>query len=380
MWDNIIQIVFMVVVSAVIGGGTNHIAIQMLFRPYEAKYIGKWKVPFTPGLIPSRRDDLAKQLGVTVEEYLMTPEMLREKLMADGVKESINTFLVDKWNSEFINNEKTLKEYLEKFGKYSYVNKAETYLEELIFNKVKDLKSDVSDKNLIDLLGKDSFVKIGDKIPNLSGHIILKGIDYVGSAEGEQMIKKVVEDFLGSKGKLASVLGSFVGDSKLLNDKIRKEIVNVLKSDKTYAKLNELFAEELVKISNLRAEVFINNIDEVSISKTIFEEIKKEINLDEKLNKKITDYLPELDKKVREEYIPMVVEKGIEILNNNIEFLLEKVDIREIVKKEVDKFPVQELENLLLGLSKKEFKMITYLGFLLGGIIGFVQSLIVLLF
>ena len=43
----------------------------MLFRPHEAKYIGSWRVPFTPGFIPKRRDELAKQLGNTVIQHLL---------------------------------------------------------------------------------------------------------------------------------------------------------------------------------------------------------------------------------------------------------------------------------------------------------------------
>lgn len=43
--------------GAIIGGFTNHLAIKMLFRPHRPIYIGKFQVPFTPGLIPKRRDE-----------------------------------------------------------------------------------------------------------------------------------------------------------------------------------------------------------------------------------------------------------------------------------------------------------------------------------
>ena len=55
-------------------GYTNHLAIKMLFRPHRPIYIGKFQVPFTPGLIPKRRDELAVQLGKMVVEHLLTPE------------------------------------------------------------------------------------------------------------------------------------------------------------------------------------------------------------------------------------------------------------------------------------------------------------------
>ncbi|MCG2963495.1 DUF445 family protein, partial [Escherichia coli] len=64
--EQFITIIIMAVIGAVIGGVTNHLAIKMLFHPYEAKYLFRKRIPFTPGLIPKRRDELAVQLGKTV--------------------------------------------------------------------------------------------------------------------------------------------------------------------------------------------------------------------------------------------------------------------------------------------------------------------------
>lgn len=47
------------VLGAVIGSVTNYIAIKMMFRPYTEKYIFGKKLPFTPGIIPARRKDIA---------------------------------------------------------------------------------------------------------------------------------------------------------------------------------------------------------------------------------------------------------------------------------------------------------------------------------
>ena len=77
----------MALIGALIGGYTNHLAIKMLFRPHEAKYIGKWKVPFTPGLIPKRRDELAKQLGRTVVEHLLTPETFKRRFFSNEMRD-----------------------------------------------------------------------------------------------------------------------------------------------------------------------------------------------------------------------------------------------------------------------------------------------------
>lgn len=51
------------IVGAVIGYITNYIAIKMLFRPLEPKYIFGIQLPFTPGIVPRRKNQLAKTLG-----------------------------------------------------------------------------------------------------------------------------------------------------------------------------------------------------------------------------------------------------------------------------------------------------------------------------
>jgi len=49
----------------------------MLFRPYKAKYIGKRRIPFTPGLIPANQERLAKRISDTIMGSLLTPEELQ---------------------------------------------------------------------------------------------------------------------------------------------------------------------------------------------------------------------------------------------------------------------------------------------------------------
>lgn len=50
----------------------------MLFRPYTAKYIGKYQLPFTPGLIPSNQERLATRISDTIMGSLLTPSELQK--------------------------------------------------------------------------------------------------------------------------------------------------------------------------------------------------------------------------------------------------------------------------------------------------------------
>ncbi|NEQ67547.1 MAG: DUF445 domain-containing protein [Symploca sp. SIO2D2] len=73
------------VAGAVIGYFTNDLAITMLFRPYKPIYIGKRRLPLTPGLIPSNQERLAQKIADTIMGSLLTPaelQRLAKRLLA----------------------------------------------------------------------------------------------------------------------------------------------------------------------------------------------------------------------------------------------------------------------------------------------------------
>ena len=79
----------MPVMSAVIGVFTNYIAVKMLFRPYRAKYIGKFRIPFTPGIMPRRQSALAKGLGGMVSNSLVREEDLKRALTSEEMSHTV---------------------------------------------------------------------------------------------------------------------------------------------------------------------------------------------------------------------------------------------------------------------------------------------------
>ena len=83
-------IIIQMAIGAFIGGMTNELAIRMLFRPYKPIYIGKWRVPFTPGLIPKRHEELAHQMGKLVENFLITPEGVRNMIQKGHMRPGRN--------------------------------------------------------------------------------------------------------------------------------------------------------------------------------------------------------------------------------------------------------------------------------------------------
>lgn len=82
-------------IGAVIGCFTNYIAIKMLFHPYREIRIFGWKLPFTPGMVPKRKGDIAKAIGTVVNEHLLGKEELLEALTKEDTVTKISGGIMD---------------------------------------------------------------------------------------------------------------------------------------------------------------------------------------------------------------------------------------------------------------------------------------------
>ena len=76
-------------IGAIIGCFTNYIAVKMLFRPRNPIKIGKYTLPFTPGIIPKRKVALAKAIGNTVGNQLFGENEIKSIMTSDEMKGTI---------------------------------------------------------------------------------------------------------------------------------------------------------------------------------------------------------------------------------------------------------------------------------------------------
>lgn len=81
---NWFNIVIPPLIGGIIGYGTNLIAIKMLFRPLKPVYIGRFRVPFTPGIVPRRKDELAGILGGAIVEQFFNADDLEVLFTSDS--------------------------------------------------------------------------------------------------------------------------------------------------------------------------------------------------------------------------------------------------------------------------------------------------------
>ena len=98
-------------VGGVIGYITNDIAVRMLFRPLEPVYIGRKKLPFTPGLIPKEKGRIAKSLGKMVSEEFLTGDTVKGALLSPAVEERLSRSF-DRLYEHLEHREESAEEFL----------------------------------------------------------------------------------------------------------------------------------------------------------------------------------------------------------------------------------------------------------------------------
>lgn len=368
----------MVVVGALIGGFTNFLAIKMLFRPYRTFYIGKWRVPFTPGLIPKRRGELADQLGKMVVEHLITPESVQKKFLQDGFQNDMKE-LIQRETERVLSMDRTPEELLQKLGIHDATARLLHKIDGTIESKYETIMEMYRTKPLDEVIPNVFLEKIDEKIPLTSEYILKKGIDYFTSPEGKLRIQRMIDDFLKERsGMLGNMLQMVLGNVNLV-DKIQPEIIKFLKNEGTKDIITTLIKNEWQKLLQFDVAYFEDLITKEK-GLTIFKNTAHSLlRVDQFMQTPLHELVVPFKDTLLNDLAPSSVTLLGSWLSERIEVIMNKLHLAEVVKEQVESFSLERLEEMILMIAKKELKMITYLGALLGGIIGVIQALFVLL-
>lgn len=184
-----LQIFIPPLIGSLIGYITNDIAIKMLFHPRKAIYIGKWRLPFTPGLIPREKHRIAKSIGKVVGAQLLDADTLAEVLTSENMRLKLRTSL-----EEVVENNKENHSTLE-----------ETILKpEAVQQIIEDIKYDIA-------------AQIHDKLANLN----------IGETISASVLNKIMEKLGNSMfGFMKNLLDESLIDSivKGIGDAIDKAV------------------------------------------------------------------------------------------------------------------------------------------------------------
>ena len=125
-------------IGAGIGYVTNWIAVKMMFRPLKPVKIGKLTVPFTPGILPKNKERIAKAIGNTISNNLLTENTLAESLLSEEkqklIRESIERKIYEISNEEEITIKEKIKDYIDE----DLYSKTTKYIKNKITNIIID--------------------------------------------------------------------------------------------------------------------------------------------------------------------------------------------------------------------------------------------------
>lgn len=265
---NFLHIILPVATGALIGYCTNYIAIKMLFLPRKEVWIGKCKLPFTPGVIPKNKPRIASAVGTAISEKLLTQNDIAESIKNSSIKENAVSSITD-----FLMQDATsLKNIIADLCPNKDIKEIKDYISVILSGKIIDgikridMKAMVSDiavssfhgllsNPLVSMLmGGNAVNAVSDKICNA----INEYIDQHGQEAIVPLIKKEIDDFLSEslKNNLAAVnideelirktLANIA--EKLIDNNISKLIGGFKVKEIVEEKINEMDVKELEEL------------------------------------------------------------------------------------------------------------------------------------
>ncbi len=369
-----IYLSFMVAVGALIGGVTNLIAIVMLFRPHEPMYLFGKRLPFTPGLIPKRRRELAEQLGKTVVEHLVTPEGLRRKLndsafMAGVVEEG------RKWLKRWLARRETPAQLLERLGIRSPDERLEALAAGQAAQAYERWSQTWRTRPIRDILPLELKETMEARIEQLAGYLADRALEYFSSVEGKQQLSGMIQRFFQERGMVGGVLQMLLGNVNLV-DKVQPEIGKFLRHAGTRAAIARLLWTEWNKWIDYPLATVEEMVERRRMSEAVQAAARGLVRGSGWLHRPLADLLAPYEQDVLDRFVPQAAAAAVRLLGDQMESVVAQLGLADVVRDQVESFSLRRLEAIILAIARRELKMITYLGAVLGAMIGAVQGMI----
>ncbi|MFC4619059.1 DUF445 family protein [Camelliibacillus cellulosilyticus] len=370
-------ILLLTVVGAVIGGVTNSIAIKMLFKPYHPMMIGKWRLPFTPGLIPKRHEEIAEELGKLVMKHLIRADSLEEKMLDPRFKQRLVQLAREKV-LEWLSSDLSISE-LFSVACDDNIRKLEHRSTEWLLDQLKQFVRARHDQTFDVLIPADWQRKVEHNMPVIAEHLTSRVTAYLESDEGKAMIKEQFDRFFeAKKGFISGMISLFLGNDSLV-DKLYPDFIAFLKRPSFTTMIEDWLRSEWRAWMEKSLEDLTPKVDlEKLLADGLRDWLASAMPFRKWAKETPGALLKDIQPLIMDRWIPRGVDVFLRFTAVRIPEILKTLDLEQIVSEQVRAFSIKELEEVVLFISKKEFKMITYLGALLGGLIGLVQAVIVL--
>lgn len=276
----IIQMLAGPVVGAVIGYLTNYLAVKMLFRPYNPIMIGKIRLPFTPGIIPKRKQSLAEAIGSTVGEKLLTGSDVENALLSEPLKAAAVNNITDSLYEIMENNslEKLGGNAVGKDETAAVKNKVAEFLTEKILQSAEqaDIGKLLSEKggDLVVERLKGSMVSMFLSRDKINSFITLMGEQveaYISENGREMLYPKVYAEIDNIFAANLAESGKSVGLDKAKLQKVLTEIYDEFLGKQIVKAASDMDIAGMIKVK-------IESMDMAGVEEMTMRVMKKELN------------------------------------------------------------------------------------------------------
>ncbi len=282
---DIVRFVAPVALGGIIGAFTNYIAIKMMFRPYSEKRLFGFVVPFTPGIIPKRQNDLAKAIGRVVCDNLVDADGISKMLLSDETIRKLES-KIDEMVHSLQTNENSLRVF---FSNYAGEDRVECLIKRVNDNLVSKIDGIVSDDKIGQTIAASAMSAFDDRIGDGFMGMITKNaladtikdkitpklanlINDVMRGDGRKMILSIVDDEINrfANGSVASWAAG-MSDEKI--ESLKRDVVK-LYSEKVNAELPRLL--RTIDISKI-VEDKIQSMDMPTVERLVLDVANNEL-------------------------------------------------------------------------------------------------------
>lgn len=389
-------------IGAFHGWFATRMVVVMLFRPHKTYYFPNGKrIPFTPGIFPSRKADLARNISKTVTENLLTPEDIKiragafitEENIFIAVDATVETMLaglkttdnlqrvanvISEGIPELVNNATTnFIESLSKDKNKQLTRIVEYFINEIFLNiKIKKETSEkiikyifsnfISSQNIRNSLQEALTPERATNLQNLMRERTTGALKLILTFVNLESIFNNLKDYLKNEPEKSEKLIEDI----MIQLKIEEELSNRL----TNLDFKKLSFEEISSIkNNLRNSLYDylnNNKESIENSVSYIKESISKILHEQIINFNPSDINPERLFKIKKEITKFLYEYLKGDIGNIINEGIKALKPGELIESKITAYTSQDVEDLILGIMKKELKNLEFLGFVIGIVLG----------
>jgi uncharacterized membrane protein YheB (UPF0754 family) len=380
-------IIVNVVVAGTVGGVTNYLAIKMLFHPRKPLVVFGRRLPFTPGLIPKRKQEIAASLGGVVADYLVTPGAMQE-LFGKSEFRSAMLSRIYSWVKREIGESATVGDCIRR---WAGEEKSENMLAAL-----PEQAGKWTGQAFVRLWERGNWGerRIREIIPGWGPQAAAQwadlaarwGLDAVKSrllsAEGQALLRNLASGLLERQGGFLGMLaGIFVDEDKLVA-RLTPFLAEQLESAQVRAQISEWLSGQILEIGEMTLGEALGKMGlkgahpEQQAKQWIQNQLPWEQWAGKLEQLPVGRWLAEREE-TWQRWIQAAFDSALDLVSRYAPRMMEALQLRDMVRIQVERFPVDQLEQVILSISGREFRAITWLGVLLGSMIGLIQSILI---